>query len=68
MTNKPTDAEIIKALECCQTWDIADCKECPNRNSGNDCIKEVKRNALYLINRLKAENKALHRLLDAKGE
>jgi hypothetical protein len=71
MTNKPTDAEIIKALECCikaETW--GDCEEmgCPastkqgcqfylrtDDDYENTIYIEILKDALDLINRLKVE-------------
>ena len=52
---KYTDEEIVKALECCQSHTITDCRDCPNRASGDNCVNELMRNALDLINRQKAE-------------
>ena len=52
---KYTDEEIVKALECCQSHTITDCRDCPNRASGHNCVNELMRNALDLINRQKAE-------------
>lgn len=53
-----TDAEIIKALECCsrgsgdrQDW----CTDCPLRGRIEDCETELPEKALDLINRQKAE-------------
>ena len=55
MTNKPTDAEIIKALECC--WHENECigDECPLFKPINDCASLMAMYALDLINRLKVE-------------
>lgn len=53
---KPTDAEIIKALECCIS-DKPCCKtKCPFYENGceND-IYTLEKNALDLINRLQAD-------------
>ena len=47
------DEEIIKALECCVDYETP-CKECPLRKKRN-CIDDVKKNVLDLINRQKAE-------------
>ena len=43
-----TDAEIIKALECCND---SNCNECPIKG----CTDDIFRNALDLINRQKVE-------------
>ena len=51
-----TDDEIIKALECCR--DNSRCYTCP-RLGMNCCMNLLMRNALDLINRLKAENEML---------
>ena len=56
MSDKLTDNEIIKALECCthtSDWNMR-CSECPFSNSIN-CRALLARNALSLINRQKAE-------------
>ena len=52
---KYTDEEIEKALECCQSHTITDCRDCPNRASGDNCVNELMRNALDLIKHQKAE-------------
>lgn len=51
-----TDAEIIKALECCSTYGMS-CKHCPAfvKVDRSKC-REVLMGAKNLINRLKAEN------------
>lgn len=65
MSNKLTDKDIIKALECCNVE--TDCKRCPlyKEHSAN-CIDIACKNALDLINRqqleienLKVENQSL---------
>ena len=54
--NKLTDAEIVKALECCITNDCAKCKAYDETNGEIvDCLHAICRNALALINRQKAE-------------
>ena len=45
-----SDAEIIKALECC---DDGTCKDCPIVD--DDCIHKIRRKSIDLINRQKAE-------------
>ena len=54
MTDKLTDAEIKKALECCKK---DDCDNCPN-DFGN-CYANLAGYALDLINRLQAEEKEI---------
>lgn len=61
---KYTDEEIMKALECCQSHTITDCRDCPNRASGDNCVNELMRNALDLINRQKAEIAVLTTAVD----
>lgn len=48
-----TDAEIIKALECCAGDD--GCDVCPMYKPSSECITELQGKALDLINRQKAE-------------
>lgn len=59
MPNKKlTDAEIIKALECCISDKDDVCLECPLQNdcfANADGNSEVKELALDLINRLQAD-------------
>jgi hypothetical protein len=54
-----TDTEIIKALECCRTNIVADCKRCNLRLEDGTtrpyCTTILIGNALDLINRQKAE-------------
>ena len=54
-----TDNEIIKALECCRTNIMADCKRCNLRLEDGTtrpyCTTILIGNALDLINRQKAE-------------
>lgn len=50
-----TDNEIIKALECCKTWN---CEKCINRNrakTATNCRNELVSEIFDLINRQKAE-------------
>lgn len=47
-----TDNEVIKALECCLTH--TKCEECP-MNQKRNCMTELMKNALDLINRQKEE-------------
>ena len=61
-----TDEQIVKALECCKSFDdLRACYKCPALENG-DCSKGksyisdfILDNALDLINRLKAEKDAL---------
>ena len=52
-----TDAEIIKALECCQQNTV--CVECPMWKKGQNCIEKMCGYALDLINRLQSQKEAL---------
>ena len=61
---KYTDEQIVKALECCQSHTITDCRDCPNRASGDNCVNELMRNALDLIKRQKAEIAVLTTAVD----
>ena len=58
-----TDNEIIKALQCCRTSLIYDCKRCNLRleNGARQpfCTTTLIGNAFDLINRLQAENERL---------
>lgn len=50
-----TDAEIIKALECC-SQETYDCDNCPlNKTEESLCFIEIKKYALDIITRQKAE-------------
>ena len=52
------ETEIIKALEMCGNIVVSSCKECSFHISCNaNCVKQVMRNALALINRQKADLK-----------
>ena len=54
-----TDAEIIKALECCGT--DMNCHRCPANENECGCIRKTCQNALDLINRQKAEIEKLRK-------
>lgn len=55
MDKKTTDAEIIKALECCQKV-LPNCRECPIEESQRImCCDLIKGYAINLINRLQAD-------------
>ena len=54
MTDKLTDSEIVKALECC--FMEQQCNYCPlYKEHSADCLDTVLKNALDLINRLQAK-------------
>lgn len=56
-----TDAEIIKALECC-SHEAYDCDVCPlNLKEEELCFIEVRKYALDLINRQEAEIEDLNK-------
>ena len=57
MSNKLTDKEIVKALECCGSNAYL-CGECPYKRIDN-CELKLSADALDLINRLQAENERL---------
>lgn len=63
MTNKTTDADIIKALECC--FVNSNCNGCPQLGKSR-CLQTACENAVYFINRLKAENERLDKLVVEK--
>lgn len=61
MPNKKlTDKEIVKALECCKTNRVADCKKCAfhlkERKPNINCVNELIASSIDLINRLQEEN------------
>ena len=56
MPNKPTDSEIVKALECCIDVNGANCHECPYDECCSYPKSTMLEDALDLINRLQAEN------------
>ena len=68
MSNKLTDKEVVKALECCTT-NGASCKDCPAfvKVDRSNC-KKYFRGALDLINRQKAENERLKEFASSKCE
>ncbi len=63
-----TEEQIIKALECCVKDDegvLGFCnKGCPLFSKDEDCPELLRRNALDLINRQKAEVEEQHRKID----
>ena len=56
-----TENEIIKALECCTTG--KKCRECIMKDE-DSCMSKIRKNALALINRQKAEIDILIRKKD----
>ena len=51
-----TEAEIMKALECCCNRSITKCiKECPLKDFDGECYSAMKRDILDLINRKNAK-------------
>lgn len=64
-----TDNDIIKALECCRELSLENCKACPYYSYGHGCLTTCFRDTLDLINRQKAENKALQKqMAEQKAE
>ncbi len=64
-----TDAETIKALECCMSKSA--CKGCPVPSDIADrllCIPYLAGNALNLINELRADNEELKIKLDEEKQ
>lgn len=53
-----TDEQVIKTLECCVKGKQHCCNECPIRGN-DDCIGAILADALFVINRQKAEIEAL---------
>ena len=62
---KLTDAEVVKALECCMDNNKG-CEECPFRHSQGRCTENMLTNALDLINRKDAEIYVLNEALDGE--
>lgn len=56
---KLTDAEIVKALECCTNTDGPRCGECEFFDGYDLCIDNLQKDTLDLINHLQAENSKL---------
>lgn len=60
-----TDAEIIKALQCC-SLEIYDCDNCPlNKTEESLCFIEIRKYALDLIKRKDSEIYELREKLNA---
>lgn len=53
-----TDNEILTALECCVKGKQQYCNECPIREH-DDCVGALLGDALFIINRQKAQTEAL---------
>lgn len=62
---KMTEAEIMKALECCKTNDYDYCSKCPLFYDA-DCVFPLATNCLDLINRKNAEIERLKSMNQAK--
>ena len=60
-----TDAEIIKALECCSNCGLFKCRQCPKNNEDEKCMYRLSKDALDLINRQKTEIDILIRKKEA---
>lgn len=58
-----TDAEIVKALECCANEDI-DCEDCPSKKCCDGDTFEMVQAVLDLIKRQKAEIERLNKEVD----
>ena len=67
MTDKLTDSEILKALECCNIFMVKHCVDCPlfERNAIS-CEKRLGKLTLDLINRLQEEIERLKSMNQAK--
>ena len=52
---KPTDSEIVKALECCASVDNGCSTDCPLYGGDDSCFSTLLKPTLDLINRQKAE-------------
>ena len=62
-----TDAEIMKGVKLCN-GDLGNCKECPFDSIGKTCGIELAKAEIGLIERLQAENAALHERLEKAVE
>ena len=66
MTNRNfTEEEIIKALRCCASYD---CDGCPLYSPTINCVIELPKKALELVERQRAENKRLTEMLQEAEE
>lgn len=60
-----TDDEITKALRCCSSYD---CDGCPLYSPTINCVIELPKKALELVERQRAENKRLTEMLQEAEE
>ena len=61
---KPTDEDVVKALECCsKSWDCNNCKRDKENNNRFICSENLMKDCLDLIHRLQAENEELREKL-----
>lgn len=64
MSNKLTDSEIIRALECCNIFMVKHCVDCPLfEKNAISCEKRLGKLALDLINHLQEEKDILNKKL-----
>lgn len=64
-TEEMTDAEVIKALECCIVHE--NCEGCPcAKDNSQYCLKATCKNAIDLLNRQKAEIERYEQLIPNK--
>lgn len=68
-----TDKEIIKALECCSSYQYDYCDKCDFKPKENikgtvACCMELMRNTLDLIKRQQAENERLQKKVEELSE
>lgn len=62
-TEEMTDAEIIKALECCNSTEKGHClNKCPYYNYSANCMQSMINDTLDLIKRQRAEIKQLENI------
>lgn len=60
-----TEAEIMKALECCCDRNITKCiRECPMKDFDGECLSAIKCDILALLNRKNAEIERLDKEYD----
>ena len=60
---KLTDAEIVKALECCSFGSEFKCQECPADDCSLSCGNKLAKQALDLIERKDAEIERLQKII-----
>ena len=66
--DKLTDAEIIKALECCIAKSGKGCSNCPYHHYYEECRTKRNNDCIDLINRQKAEIERLQKELEIKTQ